>query len=65
MMRDVFALAAPAPVVHAKRFVTALGRQFIEPGFHDSQPRSSRGLLQRELDQGGLFARIVLVGIEA
>src|SRR6478735_1681543 len=64
MVRDVFGLNAPAPVVHAKRFITALGRYFIKPGFHDSQPRSSRGLLQGELDQGGRLAGIVLVGID-
>src|ERR1044072_3775480 len=64
MLSDIFALNAPAPIVHAKCFIAALGRYFVKSGFHDSQPGSSRGLLQRELDQRGRLAGIVLVGID-
>src|SRR6266540_684291 len=61
---DVFKLLAPAALVHAKRLVTAVAWQLVEPRLDDAQQRPRRGFLQGELDERRRLSGIIFVGID-
>src|SRR5262249_2716776 len=64
ILLDELRLVAPTCIVVSKRFRAPLKRNAIETGFRDSDHRAPRCLFKQELNQGGVFIRIVEPGID-